>query len=214
MQFCLDVLTLQRQETTMHRCLIRTLAAALSLVPTAALAHTGIGDAHGFVQGFAHPLGGLDHVLAMVTVGIFAWQLGGRALWLVPATFVLVMAAAGGLGLYGIAVPFVEFGIAASVIVLGAVVALGVKAPLAVAMGVAGLFAVFHGHAHGTEMPLDAAGAAYATGFMLATALLHLGGIALGFVIGRVGDIHGQLVYRIAGGLVAMAGIATMTHLI
>jgi len=212
MQFCLDVLTLRRQETTMRRCLTRALVAALSLVPTAALAHTGIGDAHGFVHGLAHPLGGLDHVLAMVTVGIFAWQLGGRALWLVPATFVLVMAAAGALGLYGIAVPFVEFGIAASVIVLGAVVALGVKAPLAAAMGVVGLFAVFHGHAHGTEMPVDAAGASYAAGFMLATALLHLGGIALGVVIGRVGDIRGRLVYRVAGVLVTLAGLAILAH--
>ena len=196
----------------MQRCLIRALAAALTLVPTAALAHTGIGDAYGFVQGFAHPLGGLDHVLAMVTVGIFAWQLGGRALWLLPATFVLVMAAAGGLGLYGIAVPFVEFGIAASVIVLGAVVALGVKAPLAVAMGVAGLFAVFHGHAHGTEMPLEPGGAAYAAGFMLATALLHAGGIALGFVIGRIGESFGRYTFRLGGALVALAGVATRLH--
>jgi urease accessory protein len=212
MQFCLDVLTWQRQETTMHRRLIPAFAAAVSLVPTAALAHTGIGDAHGFVHGFAHPLGGLDHVLAMVTVGIFAWQLGGRALWLVPSTFVLMMAAAGALGLYGVAVPFVEVGIAASVIVLGAVVALGVKAPLAATMGLVGLFAVFHGHAHGTEMPVDAAGAAYAAGFMLATALLHLGGIALGFVIGRVGDIRGRLVYRVAGALVTLVGLAILTH--
>ncbi len=196
----------------MRRCLTRALVAAVSLVPTAALAHTGIGDVHGFVHGLVHPLGGLDHVLAMVTVGIFAWQLGGRALWLVPATFVLVMAAAGALGLYGIAVPFVEFGIAASVIVLGAVVALGVKAPLAAAMGVVGLFAVFHGHAHGTEMPVDAAGASYAAGFMLATALLHLGGIALGVVIGRVGDIRGRLVYRVAGVLVTLAGLAILAH--
>lgn len=197
----------------MHRRLIPAFAAAvLTLVPTAALAHTGIGDGHGFVHGLAHPLGGLDHVLAMVTVGIFAWQLGGRALWLVPSTFVLVMATAGALGLYGVAVPFVEVGIAASVIVLGAVVALSVKAPLAAAMGVVALFAVFHGHAHGTEMPVDAGGAAYAAGFMLATALLHLGGIALGFVIGRVGDIHGRLAYRVAGVLVTLAGVAILTH--
>jgi urease accessory protein len=196
----------------MRHCLTRALAAVLMLVPTAALAHTDIGDAHGFVHGLAHPLGGLDHVLAMVTVGIFAWQLGGRALWLVPSTFVLVMAAAGGLGVYGIAVPLVEFGIAASVIVLGAVVALGLRAPLAAAIGVVGLFAVFHGHAHGTEMPVDAAGATYAAGFMLATALLHLGGIALGVVIGRVADSHGRLVYRIAGALVTLAGLAILTH--
>ncbi len=191
---------------------VTAIAAIISLVPTAALAHSGIGHAHGFVQGFAHPLGGIDHVLAMVTVGIFAWQLGGRACWLVPATFVLVMAAGGALGSTGVELPLVEFGIAASVVVLGAIVALKVTAPLAVAMGVVGLLAVFHGHAHGSEMPLAASGAVYAAGFLLATALLHVGGIALGFVIGRIGDIHGRLVTRVGGGLVALAGVAILTH--
>ena len=128
-----------------------TIAAALTLVPTAALAHPGFGEMHGFAHGFAHPLGGLDHILAMVTVGIFAWQLGGRALWLVPAAFVAAMAAGGELALTGVPVPMVETGIAASVIVLGAIVALGIKAPLAIAMGLVGLFAIFHGHAHGTS---------------------------------------------------------------
>src|SRR5258708_24312372 len=94
--------------------------AALTLIPTAAFAHPGLGDAHGFVAGFAHPLGGLDHILAMVTVGIFAWQLGGRALWLVPATFVLAMAAGGALGRAGVPVPFVELGSAPAAIRLGA----------------------------------------------------------------------------------------------
>src|SRR6266542_369999 len=127
--------------------------AALTLIPAAAFAHTGAGEAHGFVWGFAHPLGGLDHILAMVTVGIFAWQLGGRALWLVPATFVLGMAR--------LPLPFVEFGIAASVIVLGSIVAFARGAPIAVAVGIIGLFAIFHGHVHGTEMALNAAGGAY-----------------------------------------------------
>src|SRR6516162_867008 len=178
--------------------------AALTLIPTAAFAHPGIGDAHGFVAGFAHPLGGLDHILAMVTVGIFAWQLGGRALWLVPATFILVMAA--------VPVPFVELGIAASVIVLGAVVAFARKAPVAIAAGLVGVFAIFHGHAHGTEMPLDASGGAYAAGFLLATALLHAAGIALGFAIGRIA--HGRAAYQLGGSLVALAGVAILTHLI
>src|SRR6476659_1401554 len=141
-----------------------TIAAAVTLVPTAAFAHPGLGDAHGFVAGFAHPLGGLDHILAMVTVGIFAWQLGGRALWLVPAAFVAAMAAGGALAMTGVPVPMVETGIAASVIVLGAIVALGIKAPLAIAMGLVGLFAIFHGHAHGSEMPLAAATGVYAAG--------------------------------------------------
>src|SRR5262249_31423488 len=109
------------------------LVSTLALLPTAALAHPGLGHAHGFLQGFAHPCGGLDHMLAMVAVGLFAWQLGGRALFLVPATFVLVMAAAAALAVAGVPVPGVEIGIAASVVVLGAVVALRVKPPLAIA---------------------------------------------------------------------------------
>src|SRR6266508_4669552 len=124
----------RHQGTTMR---IGLTTAALTLIPTAAFAHPGIGDAHGFDAGFAHPLGGLDHILAMVTVGIFAWQLGGRALWLVPATFVLAMAAGGALGLARLPLPFVEVGIAVSVIVLGAMVALGTKAPLPIAMALA-----------------------------------------------------------------------------
>src|SRR5262245_32430164 len=127
MQFCADDLIWATQGTTMR---IGLTTAALTLIPTAAFAHPGIGDAHGFVDGFAHPLGGLDHILAMVTVGIFAWQLGGRALWLVPATFVLAMAAGGALGMAGVPMPFVELGIAASVIVLGAMVAFAHTAPL------------------------------------------------------------------------------------
>ena len=140
------------------------ITAALTLIPAAAFAHTGAGEAHGFVSGFAHPLGGLDHILAMVTVGIFAWQLGGRALWLVPGSFVLAMAIGAALGMAGVALPFVEFGIAASVIVLGGIVAFACNAPIVVAMGVVALFAIFHGHAHGSEMPIDAAGGTYAAG--------------------------------------------------
>jgi urease accessory protein len=189
-------------------------AAALALVPTAAFAHPGMGDAHGFVQGFAHPLGGLDHLLAMVTVGLLAWQLGGRALWLVPASFVLAMAAGGALGMAGLAVPFVEVGIAVSVIVLGAMVALGTKAPLPIAMALAALFAVFHGHAHGSEMPLDAGGIAYGAGFLLASALLIAAGIALGAAIGRIGDAYGRTVYRLGGSLVALVGVAVLAHAI
>src|SRR5438094_2736755 len=104
---------------------IRLITAALTLIPTAAFAHTGVGDAHGFVTGFAHPVGGLDHVLAMVTVGIFAWQLGGRALWLVPATFVLAMAAGAVLGMAQLPLPFVECGIAGSAMPPGAALVLG-----------------------------------------------------------------------------------------
>jgi len=131
-------------------------------------------------------------------------------LWLVPATFVLVMAVGGALGVAGIAIPLVELGIALSVVVLGAAVALGIRAPVAVAMGIAGLFAIFHGHAHGAEMPVDASGLTYGMGFMIATALLHLGGLGLGFLIGAAGDRYG-LVMRSAGGLAAIAGLAILT---
>ncbi|MFG1296248.1 HupE/UreJ family protein [Xanthobacter variabilis] len=184
------------------------LAAIATTLPTLAFAHTGVGATHGFVHGFGHPLGGLDHMLAMVTVGIFAWQLGGRAIWAVPATFVALMAVGGALGVSGVNVPFVELGIGLSVVVLGAVVAFGLKAPLAVAMALAGFFAIFHGHAHGTEMPLDASGLSYGLGFMLATGLLHVAGIGLGMAIGRFGETHGEKFVRGAGAAVAVAGIA------
>jgi urease accessory protein len=157
---------------------------------------------------------GLDHVLAMVMVGVLAFQLGGRATWLLPATFVLVMAFGGALGMAGFNVPFVEIGIALSVIVLGAVVALNIKAPVAAAMAVVGLFAVFHGHAHGAEMPENAAGITYAVGFMMATAILHMAGLALRFAIGRGGERSGFLATRLAGGFATIAGVGILTGLI
>ncbi|PDT01316.1 urease accessory protein [Rhizobium chutanense] len=190
------------------------LALAAAALPAVAYAHTGVGQTSGFMHGFSHPISGLDHILAMVMVGVFAFQLGGRAVWLVPATFVLVMAVGGGLGIAGVNVPFVEVGIALSVIVLGAIVALSVKAPTAVAMGVVGLFAIFHGHAHGAEMPEDAGGAAYAAGFMIATALLHAAGLGLGFLIARIGERQGPFVVRTTGGLAAVAGVGILMGLI
>ncbi len=190
------------------------LALAAVAAPAVAYAHTGVGDTSGFVHGFSHPISGLDHILAMVMVGVFAFQLGGRATWLVPTTFVLVMAVGGGLGIAGINVPFVELGIALSVVVLGAIVALNMKAPTAVAMGLVGLFAVFHGHAHGAEMPENATGAAYAAGFMIATAVLHVVGLGLGFMIGRAGERHGTFAVRTAGGVAAVAGVGILAGMI
>jgi urease accessory protein len=198
----------------MRSALTRTFAALIILAPSAAFAHTGAGYAHGFTDGFAHPLGGLDHFLAMITVGVLAWQLGGRAIWLLPASFLALMAIGGVLGLGGGSSPWVEVGIAASLIVFGAMVTLGIKLPLAIAMGIVGLFAVFHGHAHGTEMPIAASGAAYGAGFVLATALLHAAGIALGFLVGRFGASYGRLAYGLGGGLVALAGLAILSHVI
>jgi urease accessory protein len=188
--------------------LVQLALLALCLVPTEALAHVGFGSTSGFMHGFMHPLSGLDHQLAMILVGIFAYQLGGRALWLVPLTFVSVMALGGFLGVMAVPVPFVEGGIALSVIVLSAIVAFGVKAPVAVAMAVVGLFAIFHGHAHGSEMPLDSSGFEYAVGFMMATALLHAIGIGIGFGIGMTSKALGDNVYRVAGGLASFAGVA------
>lgn len=182
------------------------LGLTLAAIPGAAFAHTGIGDPGGLAHGFAHPIGGVDHVLAMVAVGMFAAALGGRALWLVPSTFVLVMAAGGALGIAGIGVPFVEFGIAASVIVLGLAVALQVSVPVIAAMAIVGFFAVFHGHAHGAEMPADASGFNYALGFMLATALLHVAGIGIGLGIGRMGAGKSRIALRAGGGIMAFAG--------
>lgn len=183
----------------------RTLTTILVLAATAgtALAHPG-DHATGLVHGFMHPVGGLDHVLAMVAVGLFATVLGGRALWLVPGSFVAAMLAGGALGMGGMELPFVETGIALSVVVLGALVALRWKAPLAVAMAMAAVFAVFHGFAHGAEMPVDTSGAVYAAGFLLATAFLHAAGVALGLGLVRLIDSRA---IRAGGALVAAAGL-------
>ncbi|MBX5087753.1 HupE/UreJ family protein [Rhizobium lentis] len=190
------------------------LALAAIALPAVASAHPAVGEAAGFSHGFVHPMSGLDHVLAMVMVGVFAFQLGGRAAWLMPTTFVLIMALGGVLGVAGINVPFVETGIALSVVVLGAVVAFNVKAPLAASLGVVGLFAVFHGHAHGSEMPENATGAAYAAGFMIATALLHVAGLVLGYLVGRAGEGQGAFVTRAAGGIAAISGIGILAGMI
>lgn len=189
---------------------VLAIAGALALAPSLAFAHTGVGATHGFVHGFMHPVTGLDHVLAMVTVGILAWQMGGRAIWLLPVSFVSLMAVGGALGMGGFDLPYVETGIALSVVVLGAAVAMGVKAPLAFAMGLVGMFAVFHGHAHGAEMPETAGGLSYGLGFMLGTALLHLAGLGLGFAIGRLGETSGQAWVRGAGAAISLAGVALL----
>lgn len=182
--------------------------------PTLAFAHTGHGDAHGFAHGFMHPVGGLDHVLAMVAVGLLAATLGGRALWLLPASFVAVMAAGGMLGIAGINVPFVETGIALSVIVFGLAVAFRMPLPVLAGMALVGFFAVFHGFAHGAEMPPHTSSLAYAGGFLLATALLHGVGIAVGFGIGRLGGAFGPRLARAGGGVMTLAGLAILTKLI
>jgi urease accessory protein len=192
----------------MNRSLARVAAAAaLVLVPGVALAHPGHAEVGGFAHGFMHPLGGLDHVLAMVAVGLYAALLGGRALWLVPATFVGAMALGGAAGVSGYALPYTEIGIALSVVVLGLAVALRISIPTVAAMALVGVFAVFHGHAHGAEMPQNLSGYEYAAGFMLATALLHCAGIALGLGTGKLSQLGGRRVAQATGGAMALAGV-------
>ena len=185
------------------------LLAAAAFAPESAFAHVGAGHASGIAHGFWHPIGGLDHVLAMVAVGMFAANLAGRALWAVPLTFVAVMAVGGALGIQQIELPYVEVGIAISVVVLGLAVALRARWPVAAAMGLVGVFAIFHGHAHGAEMPMDASGAGYAAGFMLATAVLHLGGIGLG-----MGAALRTRAVPLAGSAMALAGVALLTGIL
>ena len=175
-----------------------------------ASAHTVTGQTAGFLHGFSHPIGGIDHVLAMVAVGLFAAQLGGRALWAVPATFVAVMVAGGALGMAGVALPAVEIGIALSVLVLGLVVLAGRPWPLGLAMALVAAFALFHGHAHGTEMPVDASGLTFGLGFVLATSVLHLTGIGLGVGLGRLASAPGAGLTRASGAAVSLAGVALL----
>lgn len=190
------------------------LSALISAIPGVAWAHVGGGETSGYAHGFFHPLTGFDHVLAMVAVGMFAANLGGRALWAVPLTFVSVMAVGGALGIAGGNVPFVEAGIAVSVIVLGAAVALRWEWPVAAAMALVGVFAIFHGHAHGAEMPVDTSGFEYAAGFMIATALLHVAGIAIGLTLAKIGRQYAPRLVQAGGAAIAIAGIGILTGLV
>jgi urease accessory protein len=178
-----------------------TVAAWLSA--TAAWAHVEKGRAAGFLAGVEHPVSGFDHVLAMVAVGLWGAQLGPPAIWLLPVTFPMVMAFGGMLGLMGVPLPGVEVGIALSAILLGLAVLAEWRPPLRVAAVVVGAFAVFHGHAHGTELPAGASGTLYSIGFVVATGTLHALGIGIG-VIHRWG--WGRVALRAAGAIVASAG--------
>ena len=193
---------------------LAVLSLALATLPTAALAHTGAGDTNGFAHGFMHPIGGLDHVLAMVAVGLLAARLGGRALWLVPLSFVTMMVLGGIAGKSGVNLPFVELGISGSILVLGFVIALGRQFPIALAIALVGFFGIFHGHAHGTEMPVDAHGFAYGAGFVLATALLHAAGLALGIGADRLAGAWSARASRAAGGAMAAAGAGLMVGIL
>lgn len=176
---------------------------AVLLVPVIAHAHTGAGSVHGLTHGFTHPLLGLDHLLAMIAVGLWAAQLGGRAIWAVPASFVSVMVLGGVLGISEVALPLVEAAILASVFLLGLLIVFAARPPLWVSATLVGVFALFHGHAHGAEMPEDVSGALYAAGFVMATALLHLTGMGLGLALAKWN--HSPVI-RIAGAAVILGG--------
>ncbi len=177
---------------------------ALSLLAAMpAAAHTGIGGLAGFHGGFLHPVSGLDHVLAMVAVGLWAGGVGGRAAWAWPLAFVSFMLVGGGLGFSRVSLPAVEAGIALSVVVLGGAIAFGLRAPVALGATLCAVFAVFHGHAHGTEMAPDAGATGYGAGFVLATALLH--GLGIGLAIGLARSTR-PVVTRFAGAGIAVAG--------
>lgn len=196
----------------MNRSRTRPLAMALQAVATLALAclpviaqaHEQSGQAAGLLSGLAHPVSGLDHVLAMVAVGLWGAQLGAPAIWMLPVMFPLVMAFGGLLGLLGVPLPGVELGIATSAILLGAMVATESRPPLWLAVLLVAFFAVFHGHAHGTELPAGQSGLLYSVGFVVATGCLHATGIAVG-LIHRWGS--GRIALRGAGAAVSAAGM-------
>ncbi len=164
--------------------------------------------AGGFATGFMHPVLGWDHVVAMVAVGLWGAFLGERAVWTLPVVFPVVMAAGGVLGLLGVPLPFVEVGIALSAIVIGAMIATASRPPLWVAAIVVGAFAIFHGYAHGAELPEAANPVLYTAGFMLATGLLHVGGIVVGL---SVRWPIGAKVVRGIGALISLAGVGFLT---
>jgi urease accessory protein len=184
-----------------------SMAALAILFSQIAEGHLRAGEASGFLSGVRHPISGLDHVLAMIAVGLWGAQMGSPAIWILPVAFPMVMALGGLMGLLGIPLPGTEYGIAASMILLGAVVLFAWKPPLWVAAVLVSLFAIFHGHAHGTELPAGQDGLLYSMGFVCATGCLHGIGVSIGLV-------HrwswGQWFLRLAGAFVASMGVYFM----
>ncbi|HTS46762.1 MAG TPA: HupE/UreJ family protein [Bryobacteraceae bacterium] len=184
-----------------------TLCITLLLYAQAAQAHVNKGEAAGFLSGLKHPISGLDHVVAMIAVGLWGAQLGAPAIWVLPVAFPMVMACGGMLGLLGVPLPGIEIGIAASAILLGAAVMMELRPPIALAAVLVGFFAIFHGYAHGSELPAGQSGLLYSIGFVMATGCLHGVGISIGLV-------HrwswGQRALRMAGAAIALAGLFFM----
>lgn len=180
-----------------------TLTLMLFVLPATASAHTATGTIGGFLSGFQHPLTGLDHIVAMVAVGLWGAFLGGRAMWTLPVVFPVVMAMGGAMGVLGLPLPGVETGIALSGVILGAMVAFAAKPPLWVAAVIVGVFAIFHGYAHGTELPESANAMTFAIGFVISTGLLHMSGIAFGLLVKWP---WGQMAVRAGGVAIALVG--------
>jgi urease accessory protein len=193
----------RRQAAWIPACAGMTAALMLG-VSSEAHAHTGLDHAFSFASGFKHPLTGLDHMLAMVAVGLWAGLNGGRALWAWPVAFVAVMVLGGLAGMAGVPLAIVESGILASVIVLGLVVLMAARLPVWAGAGLVALFAVLHGHAHGAELPVEGAAASYFAGFAVATAALHALGLGAAYL---ATGARGKLIVRGAGALVAVAGV-------
>lgn len=182
------------------------LAVLLGLIPGVAYAHDGSNVPFGgFLSGLVHPVLGYDHLLAMLSVGILSAQIGGRAIWTVPATFVSVMALGGALGLIDIGLTSTELGIAASLVLLGLIIAAERKLHVLLAMAGVGFFAIFHGYAHGAEMPTTAEPVLYAAGFLTGTALIHIAGLLIGDIAKHYE--RGKVALRVGGGLIAMIGV-------
>ena len=181
------------------------------LLGTSLWAHEDAGMAGGFISGLTHPLFGFDHVVAMIAVGLWGAFLGSPALWILPVVFPVVMAFGGALGVLGVEIPLVETGIAASAVVLGLMVALALRPKIAIAAVIVGAFAIFHGHAHGTELPEAASPLAYSIGFVISTGLLHLAGIGFGHFTRWP---QGILAVRAGGGVIALVGVDFLTGLL
>lgn len=181
------------------------IAAFLCLIAPEAFAHTGQHDGTGFAAGFFHPIKGLDHFLAMFSVGLISTKLGGRAVWTVPATFVGVMAVGGAMGIAGVALPMIELGIALSIIILGAGIAMKERLPVQLVYAFVAVFAICHGYAHGAEMPSMAQPINYAVGFMTATASIHILGVFFG--LGSEKLARGEDWIRLAGAAIAGMGV-------
>lgn len=196
----------------MHKSIQTAISAVMCVcLATPALAHPGHAEQFGFATGFMHPLAGIDHVLAMLGVGLYAAQLGGRAFWMLPVAFMTAMLAGGAMGFEGYAWPMVEQAIAVSVIAMGAVVASGFKMPASFGVVLVSMFAVFHGHAHGSEGAGTASFIQYAAGFLAATSLLHLIGIAFGCWLNNVEKNTAPFLRHAVGTIGAVAGVIMLS---